>query len=313
MGERASRSPVSPPPQRPHPLGALQPQCTPPLTAPSLTPASSPDRPLPFSQTPLLLSGSHPNTPALPPRGFLRAGGRPGWRGHGRRSAPGSGGHAGALPERCSKGPARAPLRHGRGVERGGRGAGSARNVERAGRGRETQAGASRRRPGLQSAEAPSRVLLLWSETAARSKEGRRAVPAAAAAACFGWGSRQLSEEEGGGGRRRREVTAAAAPPEDRASSPISSQTSSTPPPAPRLPPSSPPLLPCGLELGAGMSLSLWTVPCSPGCPVALRVEKPLSPPAEMGSSAGCRGRVLGRQQQKQQQQQQPQRRRLCD
>lgn len=105
------------------PLGALQPQCTPPPTAPTLTPASSPDRPLPFSQTPLLLSGSHPNTPALPPRGFLRA-----------RGAMGGVGLGGAVPRalpategRCLSAAAKA--RRGRlcGTARGWRGAGAGR------------------------------------------------------------------------------------------------------------------------------------------------------------------------------------------
>lgn len=122
---------------------------------------------------------------------------------------------------------------------------------------------------------------------------------AAAAAACFGWGSRNSPR------RRRREERSNCSGCASGGPGVFPDLFPNLPP---RFPPLSPPLLPCGLELGAGMSLSLWTVPCSPGCPVALSVEKPLSPPAEMGLSADCRGRVLGRQQQ-----QQPQRRVLCD
>lgn len=120
---RASRSPASPPPQRPHPLGALQPQCTPPLTAPSLTPASSPDPPLPFSQTPLLLSGSHPNKPALPPRGFLRAGGALGGTGVGDTAPRALPATQGRCPSAAAKG------QRGRlcGTARGWRGAGVGR------------------------------------------------------------------------------------------------------------------------------------------------------------------------------------------
>lgn len=57
------------------------------------------------------------------------------------------------------------------------------------------------------------------------------------------------------------------------------------------------------------MSLSLRRAPSFPGCLVAFRVEKPLSPPADMGPIGGCRGRVRGLRQQ----QQQPQRRGLRD
>lgn len=184
---RRSPAPAPPPP------GALpllpSSRSAPPLP-PTLTPASSPahPHPPPFSQTPLVLSGSHPNTPARARSGDSCGPGAP-WVARGQEgSAPRRAAAPGRWPSaapRPGAGAAAAPPGGGEGRARGG-----------LGRECRDPGGSLPAAAGLRSAEAPSRVFLLR----VRRRRGRRGPARGARRRRLFWLGLSATLRGGGGG-----------------------------------------------------------------------------------------------------------------